>query len=264
VIICLEKPENMKNRQNRILSISTLALAFTLALGGSTGVVFAEDGPKPGIISTQGHGEVKVRPDSLTVDIRVETKSDKLPTARAENSRKAQAIIAALKGLGIPGMKLETQGLTVYPLQHYEKDKLPKVIGYNVSNGLMVTVTGAAPDALGDYGSRIVDTALNTGANHVGSLAFFLDDATPARNQALELAVKDARRNADVMAKAAQVTVTGLHSMEGSPQFGGFPRPTPMYAMKSHSMAAAEADMAAPVETGETTITSDVTARFKF
>ncbi|WP_373531627.1 SIMPL domain-containing protein [Vampirovibrio sp.] len=252
----------MMNRTNRILSIATLALAFTLAVGMSVGV-FADDGPKPGIISTQGHGEVKVRPDSLSVDIRVETKSDKLPMARAENNRKTQAIIAALKGLAIPGMKMETQGLTVYPLQHYEKDKLPKVIGYNVSNGLTVTVTGASPDALGDYGSRIVDTALNSGANHVGSLGFFLDDATPARNQALELAVKDARRNADVMAKASDITLTGVHSLEGSPQFGGFPRPMPMYAMKSRG-AEAEADVSAPVETGETTITSDVTARFKF
>jgi uncharacterized protein YggE len=260
----LEKTKLMKSRQNRILSISALALALSLTLGGGLGAVFAEEGPKQGIINTQGHGEVKVRPDSLTVDIRVESKSDKLPLARSENSRKAQAIIAALKGLGIPGMKLETQGLTVYPLQHYEKDKLPRVIGYNVSNGLTVTVTGAAPDALGDYGSRIVDTALNSGANHVGSLGFFLDDATPARHQALELAVKDARQNADVMAKAAQVSIIGLHSMEGSPQFGGFHRPMPIYAMKSRSMAAPEADMSAPVETGETTITSDVTARFKF
>jgi uncharacterized protein YggE len=244
-------------------AVSALALSVALALT-VLGKAQAHEGHEPPrLITTQGHGEVKVRPDSLSVNVRVETKNEKLPMARSENNRKAQEIVSALKALNIPNLKLETQGLNVYPVQEYQKDKLPKVVGYQVSNGLVVTVTGATPDVLGEYGSRIVDTALNSGANHVDGLNFFLNDPTPARNQALSLAVKDARRNADVMAKAADINIVGVYSMEGNAQFGSFPRPVPMYAMKSR-MAVAEADSAPPVETGETTVTSDVTVRFKF
>lgn len=215
-------------------------------------------------ITTQGHGEVKVRPDSLTISVSVESKDTALIKARSENNRKMQTIIAALKGLNIPAMKLETQGLNVFPIQgEYQKDKLPKTVGYQANNSLNVSVTGATTETLGEIGSRIVDTALNAGANNVGGLNFFLADMSIARGKALELAVKDARHNADAMARAAEITLTGVASMEGSAQFGGYPRPMPMYAMKSGMSRDAEVAQT-PVETGETTVTSDVTIRFKF
>ncbi len=249
---------------HRALFAGVLAVGLGLSSPGFLALTAAAQVLPERIITTQGHGEVRVRPDSLSVHVTVESKNAALPTARAENNRKTQAIIAALKGLNIPNLKLETQNLQVYPLQgEYQKDRLPKIIGYQVTNSLNVTVTGSSADHLGDYGSRIVDTALNAGANNVGGLNFYLTDVTTPRLQALALAVKDARRNADAMARAADVVITGLHSMEGSPQFGGYPRPMPMYSMKAGG-AANEAAASTPVETGETVITSDVTARFKF
>ncbi len=252
---------NLKNQTQGKYVLATLALCVGLGMAGSA---MAQYAPQPNVITTQGHAEVKVRPDSLSVNVTVETKNANLVNAREENNKKSQTIIAALKGLNIPGLKLETQGLNVYPVQDYQNNKLPKVVGYQVNNGVNVTVTGAQADALSTYGSRIVDTALNAGANQVNGLSFFLNDQAPARGQALEQAVKDAQHNAEVMAKAANVTLTGLHSLEGSPQFGNFPRPMAMYSMKARASGAAEADSSAPVEVGETTITSDVTARFKF
>lgn len=253
----------MMTRGQKVLSVAALALATTFQLGASSSVMAQQVFPPPGTVSTQGHGEVKVRPDSLSVNVLLQTKDTKLVDARNENNRKTQAIIAALKGLKIPNMKLETQGLNVHPINSYEKGEMAKVVGYQVNNGVNVTVTGASPEMLSEYGSRIVDSSLNAGANNVSGLNFFLDDPAPARGEALALAVKDARRNADVMAKAADVTITGIHSMEGSPQFGGFPQPVAMYSMKARG-GAAEADASAPVEVGETTVTSDVTIRFKF
>lgn len=253
----------MLTRSRTILSVAAIALAVSIS-AGTIGQALAHNGPDPNVLTTSGHGEVKVRPDSLNLRATVETKNANLAQARSENNKKAQAIIAALKGLNIPNLKLETQGLNVYPVQDYQqKDKLPKVVGYQVNNGVNITVTGASPEALGDYGSRIVDTALNAGANNVGGLNFFLNDPAPARGQALEAAVKDARRNADVIARAADISITGVHSIEGTPQFGGFPHPV-MYSMKAARGEAQAADSSAPVEVGETTVTSDVTVRYKF
>jgi uncharacterized protein YggE len=218
--------------------------------------------PPEGTVTTQGHGEVKVRPDSLSVNVTVETKSETLASARSENNHRMQAIITALKALNLPALKLETQGVNAYPLQgEPQKNRLPKVIGYQVTNSLNVTLTGVPADSLGDNGSRIVDTALNVWATNVGGLNFFVNDMTAPRAKALELAVKDARANAQAMAKAAEIALTGVYNMEGTPQFGGYPRP--MYATM-RSMAKAEDASPTPVETGESTVTSDVTVRFKF
>jgi uncharacterized protein YggE len=250
----------MRTAQKRFLPI--LLLGFLVYNGISLLSAQAESIPER-LITTQGHGEIKTRPDSLSVSISVETKNPVLNAARAENNRKSQAIISALKGLNIPGLKLETQNISVYPLQEYDNRKLPKVIGYQVNNSLNVTVTGANTEALGETGSKIIDTALATGASNVGGLNFYLSNIGTVRQQALEAAVRDARSNAEAMARAAGVAITGLHSLEGAPQFGGYPRPMPMYSMKAARSEAADTG-SVPVETGETTITSDVTARFKF
>lgn len=220
------------------------------------------DGPPPRLVTTQGHGEVKVRPDSLTVPVTVETRQPTLAEARAENNRKAQAVINALKALNIPGLKLETRSIFVYPIQDEpQRGRLPRVIGYQAGNSVEATVTGAPVGKLGEYGSRILDTALNAGANQTGGIRFFIADMAAARTQALELAVKDAQRNAEAMAKAANVTLNGVYSLEGTPQFGGYPMP--MMTMKA-ARSSDEAAVPVPVETGETTVTSDVTARFRF
>ncbi len=217
--------------------------------------------PPAGTITTQGHGEVKVRPDSLSVNVTVESKAETLPAARSDNNHRMQGIIAALKSLNLPNLKLETQGVNVYPIQgEAPRNRLAKIIGYQVTNSLQVTVTGSAPDKLGDEGSRIMDSALNAGATNVGGLNFFVNDMTASRTKALELAVKDARANAQAMAGAAGVALTGVFNMEGTPQFGGYPRP--MFAMRA--MAKAEDVSSTPVESGESTVTSDVTVRFKF
>jgi uncharacterized protein YggE len=248
--------------QGRRMAVLFVAGMTTLAVTAAPGPVLAQPAPQ-GTIITQGHGEVKVRPDSMSVGVTVESRNAQLAAARAENNRKTQAIINALRGLNIPNLKLETQSVQVYPIQgEAQRNQLPKVVGYQVTNSLNVTVTGATADMLGEYGSRIVDTALNAGANNVGGLNFYLTDMATPRAQALTLAVQDARRNADAMARAADVTLSGIYSLEGYPQFGGYPRPVPMYSMKS-GVAAAEMAQT-PIETGETTITSDVTARFKF
>jgi uncharacterized protein YggE len=222
--------------QGRRMAVLFVAGMTTLAVTAAPGPVLAQPAPQ-GTIITQGHGEVKVRPDSMSVGVTVESRNAQLAAARAENNRKTQAIINALRGLNIPNLKLETQSVQVYPIQgEAQRNQLPKVVGYQVTNSLNVTVTGATADMLGEYGSRIVDTALNAGANNVGGLNFYLTDMATPRAQALTL--------------------------EGYPQFGGYPRPVPMYSMKS-GVAAAEMAQT-PIETGETTITSDVTARFKF
>ena len=218
--------------------------------------------PPAGTLTTQGHGEVKVRPDSLSVTVTVQSQTPTLAEARAETNHRMQAIIAALKGLNLSGMKLETQGVQVFPVQgEPAKNKLPKVIGYQATNSLNVSVIGASTDSLGESGSRIVDTALNAGATNVGSLNFFVNDMAAPRAKALELAVKDAKANAQAMAKAADIALNGIYNLEGNPQFGGY-APRPMFAFSRAK--AADAVESTPIETGESTVTGDVTVRFKF
>lgn len=240
-----------------------LAVSTVLAASMLTAPALAEL-PAERTITTQGHGETKVKPDSLSVNIMVEATHEQLPAARAENGKKMQAIIAALKGLNIPNLTLETQNVQVYPMQgEYKKDQLPKTIGYRVTNGLNVRVTKANPTQLGAYGSQIADTALRTGATHLQGMGFFLDDMALARQSALQDAIKNARQNAEAMAGAAGLTITGVHSIEGAPQYHSFSR-NYMAETTMQARGGGVANQETPVEPGEETISSDVTVRFKF
>jgi uncharacterized protein len=215
------------------------------------------------LITTQGQGEVKILPDSLQVTVGVESEATTLVQARTQNNQKTQKTVQAIKALNIPNLVLKTQYLQVNPVQSYqEKNRLPRIIGYRATNSLLVTVTKAGPDKLGEYGSQIVDTALNAGANNAGGIQFYLEDMQSARRQALQEAVRDARQNAQAMAEAAGVTLSGVYSLEGTPQYGG--GPIRMYAARESMDSVAQPVPATPVEIGETTITSTVTARFKF
>ena len=57
-------------------------------------------------------------------------------------------------------------------------------------------VRGGAYEELGAQASKIVDTAARAGANDIGGIAFFVNDARDAQTKALQAAVRDAERNA--------------------------------------------------------------------
>ncbi len=246
----------------RLTSVKVATLAVLMATSMNLlPSAMAEDN-STNLISTQGHGEVKVKPDALNVSVSVETMQPTLAAARAENNQKAQAIIKALKALNIANLKLETQNLNVNPVQDYQKGKLPKITGYQVNNSLQVTITNTPASELGDDGTKIVETALNAGATNVGGMDFSVTDMSIPRSQALALAVKDSRKNADAMAEAAGLKIIGVHSLEGSPQYN---YPIRRFAVMAKAMMADAAPAPeAPVEVGETTVTTDITAKYKF
>ncbi|MGE0201102.1 MAG: SIMPL domain-containing protein [Candidatus Melainabacteria bacterium] len=223
------------------------------------------DGPNPpeNTITTQGNGEITVPPDSLSVSLTVQGEAPTMEKAREENNRKMNQVQAAVKQLNLPGLKLKTQNYSVYPVyKTYENGRLSKVVGYHVNNSLNVQVLRAGADQLGEYGGRILDTALAQGITNTSGLNFFIDDKESAQAKALSAAMTDARRNADILARAAGVTVSGVFSIEGYPQFSSRPYPMPMMA---RAMADGGAAMEkTQIEVGDSTVNSQVTVRFRY
>ena len=252
----------MKRQFRQALLSLGLISALSLPISGA----FAQSGPEgrpapPQTITTVGHGEARVKPDALRVTVSVETQATKLDAARAENNAKMQAVISSLKGLNIPGITLETSNVNINPMQDYSQGNRPRITGYSANNTLSVTVRNATGSTLPEYGSKIMDTALNAGANNVYGLDFFLDDMGAARAVALTQAMQDARRNAETLATAAGVVISGVQSIDGAPQYVGQPRP---YMTMAKSVANESAQAATPVEAGDTSVTCDVTVRYRF
>ena len=203
-------------------------------------------------ISVTGHGEVKVTPDRATIQISVQTRATTAAAAAAENANKQQSVLSALKALGFGNDQLSTVNYNVYPEQRFDPGKDPVIIGYNVTNTILVDVR-----KLNQVGPAI-DAALSHGANMINSLQFYSSNTETARRTAIASAIEKARLDADAAAKAAGGSLGGLIEIN----VGAYSPPPPRPLMMARA-AAVQLD-GTPINPGEETLSVEVSTRWKF
>jgi uncharacterized protein YggE len=160
------------------------------------------------------------------------------------NSQKMQKVLDALRAMGLGDDDLATSLIELYP--RYD-DRGETVVGYDAANEVEVTVRDL--DTVG----RVLDAAVDAGANVAGGISFRVSDANEGLDEALAEAVQDARAKAETMAAAADAGIGEVMTIVE--QAGG--QPGPYYAER---LAYAAADTAVPVETPtiETTVSVSV------
>jgi uncharacterized protein len=199
-----------------------------------------------------GHGETRVSPDRATIQISVQTRAATAAAASAENATKQQAVLTALRALGLGNDQLSTVNYNVYPEQRYEEGKEPAIVGYNVTNTILVEVrklTQVGP---------VIDAALSHGANMITSLQFFASNTEAARRTAIGQAIEKARADAEAAARAAHGSLGTLLEINVGAYQPSPPRPMVMFKTAN----AAQADT--PINPGEDTIAVDVNTRWRF
>ena len=206
-------------------------------------------------ISVSARAEVKVVPDRANIQISVQTRAATADAAAAENARKQKAVIDALRALKIDAKDISTTGYNVYPEQRYEPNKEPVIVGYNVTNTLSVELKSV------DLVGRAIDAALSAGANMINSLQFYASNTEAARQEAIAIAVRKARSDADAAARAAGGTITGLLEINVGSYYAPPPRPVELRA-KGVMAAAPAADT--PISAGDQTLAVDVSTRWQF
>jgi hypothetical protein len=214
------------------------------------------------LISTTGQGEVKVQPDSMRGDIGVEVQAKTLEGARAEQARKMTAVQKALENLGFANLETQTSQINVFPVyeQQPPAGRAARIVGFRARNSVQVTLRGSAPEKLGEQAASIVDAGVKAGANVIEGVTFFLAQPKAVQERALKLAVQDAERSAKVMAEAAGVKATRLHSLDGSSGSFG-----PIFLERAaFAMSAGGADVTTPIEPGQITISATVNAKYHF
>jgi uncharacterized protein YggE len=171
-------------------------------------------------ITTSGTATVRVKPDSARIFFGVETMASTIKQARAESSERVKKVRDALNALRMPDLKMKTSTVSVELVQkRQEADKLPEVAGYRITNSFTVLVTNDDPQKLGPAAGRILDTALEAGANQVQQIAIFRQDTTEAKRQALAKAVEEARANAAALAEGAKARIKDTIDINGQPQY---------------------------------------------
>jgi uncharacterized protein YggE len=122
-------------RSDPIRAAATLAVCLILLPALSA----QENTPHPGIITVQETAETKVAPDQAILTLGVDTRNADLSTAKATNHKRVRKLLELFKAAGIEAKNVQTSALTMGP--EYADEKIPKLLGYQVSQTIMVTLT---------------------------------------------------------------------------------------------------------------------------
>ena len=213
-------------------------------------------------ISVSGEGQAFVTPDIATFSFGVSADAAQVSDAQTSVTTKTNAIIAALKVLGIADADIQTSDYSIYPKYKYASTICPLngicppanqvPDGYTVSNTVTVKIrkidsAGAALAAVGD-----------NGGTNVSGLSFTLDNPDAPQADAQAKAIADAKTKAQALAKSLGVSLGSVVTFQDNSNQGG---PVPVY-MKAMS-ATAGAAVAPTIETGQNTVTDDVTITYE-
>jgi uncharacterized protein YggE len=227
---------------------ATVALAATTAVLGATAAraqtppgPVAREAAMPQTVSVTGTGKVALTPDRASFSAGVQTMAPTVSAAVQENSRLVTAILAALRQAGAADKELRTSSLSISPQQSYREGQPPKIVGYQVHNEVTVTRDDAA--SIG----RLIEAAVNAGANTVSGVTFTVSNPARGRDAGLQAAFANARAKAEVLARAAGRTAG--RALAITEEGAAAPPPRPMFRTLA-TQENVELAAPAPVEAG--------------
>ena len=221
-----------------LLGVLALGIAALLALSGPAATAQTDSG---GGISVVGEGQVLATPDLARVTFGVEQVDPSLSQAMATARSSMEAVLSRLEQLGVSREDIQTVGFSVSPV-YDNRGEAAVLRGYRVSNVVRVT--------LRDFNQvgNIIDQVVAAGATRVQGISFDTSRDTELHDQARDLAVADARRKAEQLARAAGVSLGNVIAIDASGAGGVTP---------VREMAVAQTS-ATPIEGGQLEIRTTV------
>jgi uncharacterized protein YggE len=220
-------------KQRTVLAAAAAAIALL------TAPALAQVIP-PAAVSVTGEATVSAPPDLAQVDGGVSSDAKTAREAFEANNAAMGKVLLTLKGAGFEEKDIQTSRLSLQPQSAPSRSGGPStIVGYRASNRVTVRVHDVAKLA------SVIDTLVGAGANDIGGIGFMVSNASKLLDEARERAIADARRKAEIYAKAAGVTLGAPVSISEESSPGPMPY---------RRMAAGMPVSAAPVAQGEETL----------
>ncbi|MBO4400484.1 MAG: SIMPL domain-containing protein [Selenomonadaceae bacterium] len=228
--------------------ILILAAILAFAFGG-TAEAAEQNLPT---ISVSGEGVVEAAPDRATISLGIVNRDKNASKVQSDNARIAADIIQAISSLGVERRNIRTGNYSFH--QVYRTDGSRRIQdGYEANNTVTVIVEDLS------LVGKIIDAALANGANNVDSLNFGIRNKTNLINDAIRLAVRDARAKAEVVASELGKKIVGVRSISVNSGSISAPR---MNKMMMRDAVAAES-YETPIESGTLSCNASVHVEFE-
>lgn len=206
----------------------------------------AQDAPPPGIV-VRGEAHKSVAPDIAGIEAGVSNFAKSARAAAEATNLAMGKVLLELKNAGIDPKDIQTSQLSLQP-QYADRPGPTEITGYVAKNIVSVKVRDIAAVA------GILDRLMTAGANEVRGISFGVSDSSKLLDEARTEAIADARRKAEVYARAAGLTLEAPLSIAED----SGPVVMPMRKMAADFAAGAQ------VAPGEQTLNVSVTVNWAF
>jgi len=197
-------------------------------------------------INVEGTSEITVEPDEAEVWVGVSFVKDTAEQAQSEANKVVDDIINSLKAEGFS--EIETERLSLYEERQWDEGK-STIVGWRASQTIKVKTEDMTKVG------KIVDIAVNNGANQINNINFQLSEEKEQeyKKQALAEATKNAKDKAETVADSLGVKLGKIKSASTA-EYGFMPY---RYAMAEVAVAKA-GDEAANIMPGEVSVTAHI------
>lgn len=214
-----------------LLSLTALSLILGCAVLSAPAVAEAVE---RGFVSVNTSANTELTPDIADISIAIQTYDSKsLQKATTENKEISQKVLSALKVMINPlqGDYVKTMDFSASPIYSYSGSKR-SFDKYEVSNTVIIHTKSI------DKVGAMIDKAIALGATNVNNLALSVSKYDDQCNELLVTATKKAQNRANLLAKSASTTVTGVRSLNVSCSANN--SITPQYRMLAANIGGAD------------------------
>ena len=197
------------------------------------------------LVTVTGEATVAVAPDTAMIRIGVTSQDKTAREAGEANAKQMTAVLAAIKDAGIADRDIQTSRLSLQPQYDPNKAGTARLTGFQATNQVTVRIRDI------DKLPAVLDRAIAAGANEMSGIEFVVSEQSKLLDQARDDAIADARRKAEIYAKAAGVKLGRVISIT---EEGSTPTPRPMQTMRAGAV---------PVAPGEQTLRAVVTVSYE-
>lgn len=163
-------------------------------------------------ITTDTTGHVEAQSDKEIVQFGVQERHDDANTARAALAERIPEIRSALAELDIPEDNIQTSSYNLKPRPPRSKDDDTDSSRYVATQKFTVEVETL------ELTGQIIDTVTEHGANRINGVTHTFTETTRQRlrHDALEVAMNNARQQAEILADQADLTIVGVETVNSS------------------------------------------------
>lgn len=228
-----------------------IVVATTAASAASAQAATSSREPE---ITASGRGEVKLPPSYAILTVNIATRAIVAVEAASQNARRVPDVMNGLRSAGLADKDISTSGYRLEQNYEYPRNAEPKPSGFTATTTIRAEVR-----PLENLG-KAIDAAISGGATGVSGIQFLASNTEEARRSAMAEAVRQARTEAEVIARAAGGSLGRLIALNS----GGVSQPNPRdmnYALLTSSMAP---PLPTNIVPGELNITAMVFGRWEF